>query len=52
MKKVIDKTNMVEYNKKALWTKQYMKINIELIIQNQEKYSRGWRGAPAKGVGR
>ena len=22
------------------------------IIQYQEKYSRGWRGAPAKGVGR
>ena len=21
-------------------------------VQNQEKYSRGWRGAPAKGVGR
>ena len=25
---------------------------VEVDIQTMEKYSRGWRGAPAKGVGR
>ena len=27
-------------------------FNIELLVRSQEKYSRGRRGAPAKGIGR
>ena len=28
------------------------KLNIDLIFRRQEKYSSGWRGAPAKGIDR
>ena len=44
--------NIVDIIMFALWRIQYHMCDFRSQKDIQEKYSRGWRGAPAKGVGR
>ena len=48
MKKSIDKSKFIKYNFKCVTDERYSKLNAMYL----EKYSSGWRGAPAKGVDR
>ena len=48
---MIDKHNKVMYNNKCVTDDAELNIGRD-VVQNMEKYSSGWRGAPAKGVGR
>ena len=52
MKKLVDNVKILMYNKQCVSDKNAFKLHKRLWIRSLEKYSRGRRGAPAKGIGR
>ena len=52
LKKALDKGKMLRYNTKCTCGESCLCTQNHIGKNNSEKYSRGRRGAPAKGVGR